>query len=216
LSLNDSNLFYNQNRNKLKNKLFIELTKHLRSRYFSLFVSLPPSSFLYLIHYNSTDESEEENVSSQNPDDEDNSNSEEESTGGNAEGRNEYLTAFPPSRSPELFALINSRVQEQQIIQQQRFQGPYAPQRYQAPYQQQQQPILYRVRQQENNPSVSLAVRVTGGGGGGFSSNNINPYVNRFTPNQYGYQESGEDQFSGYVPPYHQGLRGPYSPNPYR
>ena len=136
-------------------------------------------------------------------------------------GRNEYLTAFPPARTPELYALINAQHQHRfaGYFPQRRNQGPYyPPQRYQAPYEQE-RPIIYRIRQEESNPSVSLALRVTGNGFG--SSNNVNPYVNRYTGAQpYGgnrYQGYQDNDFVGYpVAQYEPELRGPYTPAPYR
>jgi len=139
---------------------------------------------------------DEDKPSNENPDDE------------NPEGRNEFLTDFPPARTPELYALINPRVSAQnyfaQQYQQQRYQG-YSGQGFQGPYAYQGVPIIYRVRPQQSNPSVSLAIRVNGGSGN--SNNNFNPYVNRFASQQQ-QQYVDNEQFGGPEPE----LRGPYSP----
>lgn len=154
-----------------------------------------------------SDESSEED--SKESDDETQSDGSEERFG-RPEGRNEFLTAFPPSRTPELYAVINSRypLESDEV-------GGYVPPR------RTQQNVALRVKPSQERPSVSVAVAVSGERLSPNQQYIRNPYVNHVLRNPYVSQVvriPSENPYAN-LPYVNQHRRnpyvGPYVRNPY-
>lgn len=155
------------------------------------------------------------------------------------EGRNEFMSAFPPSRSPELFAYINSRIPVDQSSEygyddyvqpsSGEYNGPYA--HTPAPYayrpqirRQQPRPVYYYRPKPQQSPSVTLALAVNGNQQQqGFTQVPYNRFAGQqqaYSQNHYGSYEDSSESYS-YRPVPSPFYRRPvpsqsfYRPNPF-
>jgi len=172
------------------------------------------SSFFLFHESESEDEedAEDETDPSNSTDDTDDDNDtvdEDEDEG--PEGRNEFLNAFPPARTPELYAVINSRVPMDSEEVNAYVPKGFSPQGEFGPV------VAYRIKQktqQQQRPSVSVAVALVGGGNAGTPQKQKyvrNPYISQQVRNPYIAQFIRKPVSPMRRNPY----TGPYAQHPY-